>query len=110
MVSNQLRYFRIQIRPSLASFDCAANESLMQGAARCGLYLFSNCQKGECGTCKVRIKKGQLKLAPFSLSALNMQEIDADYTLACRSYPLTDTVILAELVGRVEARHYSRLE
>ncbi|MDP6191025.1 MAG: 2Fe-2S iron-sulfur cluster-binding protein [Gammaproteobacteria bacterium] len=109
-MAEHTEYFRVEIRPAMASFDCAASESLMQGAARCGLYLFSNCQKGECGTCKVRIKEGQLKLAPFSLHALSMREIDADITLACRSYPLSDVLIIAELVGRVEARHYQREE
>ena len=42
------------------------------------------------------------------LSALSMAEIDADYTLACRSFPRSDVVIVAELVGRIEAQYYGR--
>ncbi|NQV43497.1 MAG: 2Fe-2S iron-sulfur cluster binding domain-containing protein [Rhodospirillales bacterium] len=99
-------FHRVEIRPCGASFDCAPDESLLNGAARCGLHLFSNCQRGECGTCKVKIRTGQIKLEPFMLSALSMAEIDADYTLACRSFPRSDVVIVAELVGRIEPRHY----
>jgi len=102
-------FHRVEIRPCGASFDCSPDESLLSGAARCGLHLFSNCQRGECGTCKVKIRQGQIKLEPFMLSALSMAEIEADYTLACRSFPRSDVVIVAELVGRIEPRHYDRL-
>ncbi|MBT4890133.1 MAG: 2Fe-2S iron-sulfur cluster binding domain-containing protein [Rhodospirillales bacterium] len=108
MTTEEQNYFRVEIRPSMVSFDCREDETLLEGAGHSGLHLFSNCQKGECGTCKVRIKKGQIKLAPFMMSALSMSEIDADYTLACRSYPRSDIVIVAELVGRVDMQHYSR--
>lgn len=104
------RIFRVTVRPYLVSYDCAADETLLAAAHGCGLMLFNNCQKGECGTCKVRIKKGQVKLAPFMLSALSMADIDADYTLACRSYPRSDVEIVAELPIWPEARHYTRVE
>ncbi len=100
--------YRVTIRPYDASFDCAADETLLQGSRKSGLFLFTNCQLGECGTCKVKIRKGQIRLAPFMLSALSMSEIDTDYTLACRSYPLTDLVIAAELAGWPQARFYNR--
>jgi len=108
LTSSDIPIFRVEIRPMLASFDCAGDESLLEGAAKCGLHLFSNCQRGECGSCKVRIKSGQIKLEPFMLSALSMAEIDADYTLACRSFPRTELVIVAETVGSTQARHYPR--
>lgn len=100
--------FRVTVKPCGASFDCYSGESVLAASQASGLALASNCQRGECGSCKVRIKKGRIKLAPFMLSALSMAEIDADYTLACRSYPLTDLEIVSELVGRQEARHYPR--
>lgn len=100
--------FRITVRPYGASYDCHGDETLLQASRACGLVLANNCRQGECGTCKVRIKKGRIKLAPFMLSALSMPEIDADYTLACRSYPLTDVEILVELPAGAEARHYER--
>jgi len=101
--------FRVTIRPYGASYDCAAGETLLEASRKCGLVLANNCQRGECGTCKVKIRKGRIKLAPFMLSALSMNEIEADYTLACRSYPLTDVEILVELPGYPEARHYPKL-
>ena len=100
--------FRVTIRPYGSSFDCAPDETLLVGARQSGLSFFSECQKGDCGTCKVRVRKGRVKLAPFSLVALSISEVDADYTLACRSYPRSDLVIAAEIVGWPEARHYPR--
>lgn len=105
---HQARTFRVTVRPYQASFDCRADETLLAGARACGLALFSNCERGECGTCKVRVRKGRVRLAPFMFSALSISEIDADYTLACRSYPLSDVEITAELVGWLESRHYAR--
>ena len=100
--------FRVLIKPAGASFDCYSDETLLQASEASGLALASNCQRGECGSCKVKIRKGRIKLAPFMLSALSMAEIDADYTLACRSYPLEDLEIVTELTGWPQARHYSR--
>ena len=100
--------FRVTIAPYGASFDCAADETLLEASRLSGLMLFNNCQQGECGSCKVRLRKGRVRLAPFMLSALSRAEIEADYTLACRSYPLGDLVLVSELVGWPEARHYGR--
>lgn len=100
--------YRVTIRPYGASYDCYSGETLLEASRKSGLVLANNCRQGECGTCKVKIRKGRVKLAPFMLSALSMPEIDADYTLACRSYPITDVEILVELPGYPEPRYYSR--
>ena len=100
--------FRVTIAPYGASFDCAAGETLLEASRLSGLVLFNNCRQGECGSCKVRIREGRVRLAPFMWSALSLAEIEADYTLACRSYPLTDLELVTELVGWPEARHYRR--
>ena len=105
---NEKAVYRVTIESYDASFDCADDEALLGGSRRCGLTLFNNCQQGECGTCKVRNRKGRVCLAPFMFSALSISEIDADYTRACRSYPLGDLVIVAEIAGWTEARHYPR--
>lgn len=102
------KVFRVTVKPYGASFDCYAGESILAASQNSGLTLANNCQRGECGTCKVKIKKGKIKLAPFMLSALSMQEIEADYTLACRSTPLEDVEILVELPGWPDARFYPR--
>ncbi len=105
---NEKTVYRVTIKPYDASFDCGRDETLLGGSRRCGLTLFNNCRQGECGTCKVRVRKGRVRLAPFMFSALSISEIDADYTLACRSYPLGDLTIAAEIAGWPEARHYPR--
>lgn len=100
--------FKVKVWPGGASFDCYSGETILDASRNSGLPLASNCQRGECGTCKVRIRKGKIKLDKFMLSALSMQDIDADYTLACRSYPLTDLELLAEMPFLPMARHFPR--
>ncbi len=43
-------------------------------------------------------------------SALSFEDLQADRTLACRSFPLSNLEIVAELTGWPEERHYSRPE
>lgn len=104
----EAKKFRITIKPYGASYDCYEGETLLVASNKSGLTLANNCQQGECGTCKVKIRKGKIKLMPFMLSALSMSEIEADYTLACRSTPLEDVEILVELPGWPQARFYPR--
>ena len=102
--------FRIVVQPYTASFDCGPNETLLQGSRRCGLTLFNNSQQGECGKCKVRIREGRVRLGSIMPSALSFEDLQADHTLACRSFPLSNLEIVAELTGWPEERHYSRPE
>tara|TARA_B110000881_G_C18241610_1_gene348868 strand:- start:181 stop:561 length:381 start_codon:yes stop_codon:yes gene_type:complete len=110
IVSEEENIFRIIVQPYAASFDCGSNETLLHGSRRSGLTLFNNCQQGECRKCKVRIREGRVRLGSFMHSALSFEDLRADYTLACRSYPLSNLEIVAELSGWPEERHYSRLE
>ena len=98
---SQAAYSGIVVQPYTAIFDCGPNETLLQGSRRCGLTLFNNCQQGECGKCKVRIREGRVRLGSF---------MPSDRTLACRSFPLSNLEIVAELTGWPEERHYSRPE
>ncbi len=107
---SEKKVFKVKVWPGGASFDCYEGETILEASKNSRLPLASNCQKGECGTCMVRIRKGKIKLAPFMLSALSMQDIEADYTLACRSYPLEDLEILTEMPFMPMARHYPRVD
>lgn len=52
----------------------------------------------------------RVRLGSFMPSALSFEDVQADRTLACRSFPLSNLEIVAELTGWPEERHYSRPE
>jgi ring-1,2-phenylacetyl-CoA epoxidase subunit PaaE len=50
------------------------------------------CKGGVCGTCRARLVEGQV--AMDRNYALEQDEVDAGYVLACQSRPVSDTVVL----------------
>ena len=50
------------------------------------------CKGGVCGTCRAKLVAGEVEMARNY--ALEPEEIDAGYVLACQSRPTTDEVVL----------------
>jgi len=50
------------------------------------------CKNGVCGTCRARLVAGQV--AMDQNFALEKDELDRGYVLACQSHPVSDTVVL----------------
>ena len=48
------------------------------------------CKGGVCGTCRVRLVSGEVRMERNY--ALEPDELDAGYVLACQSHPVTDAV------------------
>lgn len=63
-------------------------ETLLQTARRANAPLSSNCEKGECATCMVRVRKGKVSMARNLV--LSEDEISLGYTLGCQAVPETD--------------------
>ena len=48
------------------------------------------CKGGVCGTCRARLVSGKVRMdRNFALEA---EEVDSGYVLACQSHPVTDAV------------------
>jgi ring-1,2-phenylacetyl-CoA epoxidase subunit PaaE len=50
------------------------------------------CKNGVCGTCRARLVEGRVTMEQNF--ALEPDEVDRGYVLACQSHPVTDTVVL----------------
>jgi ring-1,2-phenylacetyl-CoA epoxidase subunit PaaE len=50
------------------------------------------CKNGVCGTCRAKLVEGQVAMQQNF--ALERDELDRGYVLACQSHPATDTVVL----------------
>lgn len=69
-------------------------ESILTAINRQGAYFSAVCGgKGNCGKCKIRLVKGELKITPSDRKHFTEEELEAGYRLACRAYPAYDCVI-----------------
>src|SRR5689334_25187060 len=57
---------QVIIKPSDHSFDCAADETVLQAAMRADLMIPYGCRNGACGTCKGRILAGEADYGPYA--------------------------------------------
>jgi NAD(P)H-flavin reductase len=71
-------------------FEVAPGQTLLQGALAAGLEWPNGCRVGLCGSCRCRVTAGRVRpLTSFS-AALNAQDQQQGFVLACRSELETD--------------------
>lgn len=69
-----------------------ARETVIDAASRSGLDLPFSCQGGMCCTCRCKVIQGEVNMdVNFSLA---QWEIDAGFTLACQSRPVSSKLVL----------------
>jgi ring-1,2-phenylacetyl-CoA epoxidase subunit PaaE len=67
--------------------------SILDAGIAAGLDLPYSCKGGMCCTCRARLIEGEVKM--HRNFALEQNDVDAGYVLACQSYPLTQRVVLS---------------
>ena len=95
---------RITVEPLGESFDCAADQTLLDAALRAGIHLPHACGHGLCGTCKVQVVEGEVEHGDASPFALMDLERDEGRCLACCARPGGDLVIEADIDEEPDAR------
>jgi len=63
-------------------------ETLLETARRARAPMSSNCEKGECATCLVRIRKGEATMARNDV--LTKDEVSLGFTLGCQAIPVSE--------------------
>ena len=76
---------------------CHEQESLLDAANRLGFKIPYACKGGGCGLCKIKVQDGQFERLKCSKAVLNDEEIEMNYTLACKTYPKSHMEILIDL-------------
>jgi ferredoxin len=75
-------------------FFCGAGMDLIEAQRRSGLSaLPSQCRRGGCGLCRVRIVSGDFDFLPMSSGQVSADERRAGVALACRVRPCSAMVI-----------------
>ncbi|WFU05106.1 hybrid-cluster NAD(P)-dependent oxidoreductase (plasmid) [Rhizobium sp. CB3171] len=69
-----------------ATLDCAAGETLLETAMNAGVWINSSCRQGVCGSCRVRVTEGKVRMD--DLGGITEQEKAEGYALACCSRPI----------------------
>jgi ring-1,2-phenylacetyl-CoA epoxidase subunit PaaE len=67
--------------------------SILEAGLAAGLDLPYSCKGGMCCTCRARLVEGEVKM--HKNFALEQDDIEAGYVLACQSYPLSGRVVLS---------------
>ena len=69
-----------------------ASESILDAALRVRGNAPYACKNGVCGTCRAKLVEGTVEMVQNF--ALEQDELDRGYVLACQSYPTSDRVVL----------------
>jgi len=88
--------FKVRIEPSGHEFTVAEKETVLDAALRQGITLPYSCRNGSCGTCKGRLRAGEVDYGVYEDKALSAAERAAGFALFCQARPCTDLVVEAK--------------
>jgi len=88
---SQVDRFRLTLDGQDHTVPIAAGETLLQAALAAGIDAPHLCTEGRCGTCKSRLRNGDVSMA--STRALSPRSIERGYVLACQSQPSSSAPI-----------------
>jgi len=77
--------FRIHLQKQGITFDCRADQPILQAATAANIRLPSSCSSGACGTCKTRKLSGAVQIQ--HAGGIRQREIDQGWLLPCCSRP-----------------------
>jgi CDP-4-dehydro-6-deoxyglucose reductase len=85
----------VRVLPSGHEFFVQGRDTLLGAALTAGLHLSYGCSSGNCGTCKVRVLKGETRRVRDHDYVLSAQERADGFVLACSNTAVTDILIEA---------------
>ncbi len=93
--------FKVRIEPSGHEFTVAEKETVLDAALRQGYTLPYSCRNGSCGTCKGKLRSGEVDYGVYEDKALSAAERAAGFALFCQAIPRSDLVIEAKELATV---------
>jgi uncharacterized 2Fe-2S/4Fe-4S cluster protein (DUF4445 family) len=100
-----MKRHRVTFLPDDVTIDVEDRTSLFKAAKAAGVYVLSSCGgKGNCGKCKVVVKKGAVEPGT-SRSYLTAEEAERGYALACHAAVTDDLTVEIPPESRMQAKH-----
>jgi ferredoxin len=85
--------FTVTFSRSSKSIEWTGAESILDGADDCGVEIDNACRSGTCGSCKVRLLRGEVRME--TEDALGADEKANGLILACQALATSDVEIEA---------------
>ena len=73
--------------------EVETGNTILEAALENGIDFPHGCRSGNCGACKAKRISGEIEMSPYSEFALEDEEKENNYILACRSVPWSDCEI-----------------
>ncbi len=93
----------VEVRPFGARFEVPGGQTLLESALQHNVPFPHNCTVGACGSCKCRLKQGQVRAITDFGHTLSKQEIGAGYILACQAVPKDELTVVEVESGALDA-------
>ncbi len=79
-----------ELKQEIPDIFVPQSQTLLDALRINGSSISYGCRGGGCGMCKVQIPEGPFERGKCSKSVLSDTERNANYTLACKTYPRGD--------------------
>ena len=85
--------FNITLQPSGLQFAAADGSTILEAAETAGIALPYGCRSGNCGSCKGKVREGNVDRGSEDPLALTEEERAAGFLLLCGAKPRSDAII-----------------
>ena len=76
--------------------EVETGNTILEAALENSIDFPHGCRSGNCGACKSKLISGDIEMSPYSEFALEEEDKEKGYILACRTVPWSDCEILVE--------------
>jgi CDP-4-dehydro-6-deoxyglucose reductase len=94
--------YTVRIEPHGRTIRVRAGQPVLEAALAAGLNLPHSCKSGHCGSCRARLRSGEIQYPTVRPAGLTAAEAEAGNILLCQARPLTDLVVEARLIATVD--------
>lgn len=89
--------YTVSIEPNNQKITLLPNQTILDGSLRQGAWIPNSCNQGTCGTCVVRVKKGEVDHVDSPFTTLPISDRKQNLALACQAVACSDITIEPEI-------------